>query len=330
MTTAISFRRKMKIKSILLTFTVLLPLILISSSIEASDLESCQTYTTEIITCKPYTVKELNSIKTSNKPGLIAGAGIVELVISSTSTVGRELLVLGSQMESPKGMATAVLIMNQLNNYLSLTSVRDDIAQLLQDDKENALPYYANALLLMEDGKGQESIAQINRGNAKQFNGYSKQRFHEIVEAGIKADCSKVQIQRHALGQALNTGLIIKSRKLCEKLTEANGPEAKKACLAMGNNLERSSITIVDRLNSLGIQRIALKGSPDSTTALNEIKNGREKAVTCDGKKPDMWIPFSDVNEETDLKYDEIYLDSGECSALEFLSAFIKQKKQKN
>lgn len=67
-----------------------------------------------------------------------------------------------------------------------------------------------------------------------------------------------------------------------------------------------------------------------NSIALIEIKNRRDKTLNCDGRKPFEWIPYSDVNEETDLKYDEIYLDSGECAALEFLSEFAKQKKRVN
>ncbi len=313
-------------RSLLLSIT--LPLIIFSSSIEASEVESSQTYSAEIITCKPYTANELNAIKASKQPELIAGAGIVELIISPTSTVGRELLALGSQTESPKGVATAALIMSQLNNDLSLKPLRANIAQLLKDDKENALPYYANALLLMEDGNRQESIAQIAEGNTKQFNGYSKQRFNEIVEAGIKADCSKVQIQRHALWQSFNTSLIFKSRKLCEKVTETNDSEAKKACAAMGQNLERSSITLIDKLQSLGIQKISLKGLPDNEARLSEINNRGEKVMNCPARGQ-VWLEAVDVTEEANLKYDEIFLDSGECSALEFLADYAKRINKK-
>ncbi len=319
----------MKIKSILLAFAVLLPLVLISPSIEASDIESSQTGSTEIITCKPYTAKELNAIKANNNPGFIAGAGIVELVISPTSTVGRDLLAFGSHKSSPKGVATAALIINQLNSDLSLKPLRDDIAQFLKDDKENALPYYVNALLLMEDGNRLESIAQINKGNAKQFNGYSKQRFHETVEAGIKAGCIKVQIQRRALLNSFNTSLIFNSKKLCEKITASQDPEASKACLTMGQNLERSSITLVDQLQSLAIQRIAVKDLPDNAATLNDLKNKREKVMNCPARGQ-VWLDAEDVTEEADFKYDEIFLESGECAALEFLADYAKQIKKKN
>jgi hypothetical protein len=130
----------MKIKLILLAVSV--PLVLISPSIAASDLENSQTDTIETITCKSYTEKELNTLKKSNNPSLIASAGIVEIVISTTSTIGRELLSFGSEMESPKRAATAALIINQLNNDLSLKPFRDTISQFIQDDKENAFSYY--------------------------------------------------------------------------------------------------------------------------------------------------------------------------------------------
>ncbi len=313
------------------SLTVVLLLGLFSSQVTASDIESRPTYTPNIVSCKPYKEKDLIVIKTSNKPGLIAGAGLVELVVSPTSTVGLDLLSLASEKEAPKGLATTALIMNQLNNYLPLSPLRKNIEQLVQDDKENALPYYANALLLMENGKMQESLAQIKIGNTKKFNGYSKQRFYEIVDAGVKAGagCQKIEIQRNALLQSFNSVLFIKSRKLCEKLAESKEPQAMPVCLAMGKNLEKSSITLIDQLNSLAIQRIAVKDLPDNTAKLNEIKNRRETVMNCPARGQ-VWLEDEDVTEEADLKYDEIFLDSGECSALEFLVDYAKRINKKN
>ncbi len=309
--------------------TIALLLALFSARVTASDIESRPTYTPNIVSCKPYKEKDLIDIKASNKPGFIAGAGLVELGISPNSPVVLDLLSLASEKESPKGVATTALIMNQLNNNLPLSPLKKNIELLIQDDKENALPYYANALLLMEDGKAQESLAQIKIGNTKKFNGYSKQRFYEIVDAGVKAGagCKKIEIQRHALWQSFNTGLIIKSRKLCEKLVESNEPEAKTTCEAMGQNLEKSSITLVDKLNSLSIQRTALKDLPENAFKLNEIKNRREKAMNYVGR---VWLNPEDVTDDVDLKYDEIFLDSGEPAALDFLADYAKRINKKN
>jgi hypothetical protein len=317
-------------KLILTSITALSFLIFFASPVTASDIESRPTYTPNIVSCKPYKEEDLIGIKASNRPGLIAGAGLVELVISPTSTVGLDLLSLASEKESPKGLATTALIMNQLNNYLPLSSLKKKIERLIQDDKENALPYYANALLLMEDGKMQESLAQIKMGNTKKFNGYSKQRFHEIVNAGVQpgAGCLKIEIQRNALLQSFNTVLFIKSRKLCEKLAESREPQAMPVCTAMGQNLEKSSITFIDQLNSLAIQRIAAKDMQDNETKLNEIKNRRDKVMNCPARGQ-VWLEAEDVTEEADLKYDELFLDFGECSALEFLADYAKQINKK-
>lgn len=316
-------------KILLQSITVLLLLVPFSTAVIASDIESRPTYTPDIVSCKPYKEKDLITIKASNNPGLIAGAGLVELIMRPTSTVGFDLLSLASQKESPKGLATAALIIDQCS-YKPLKPLKDNIAQLMRDDKENALPYYADALLLMEDGKEQESLAQVKIGNTKKFNGYSKQRFYEIVDAGVKAGagCEKIEIQRHALWRSFNTGLIFKLRKICEKLTGTNEPQALKACEAMGQNLEESSITLVDKLQSLRIQAIASKGMRDNSAKLDEIKRRREKVLNC--SRGQVWLEAEDVTEEADLKYDEIFLDSGECSALEFLADYAKRINKKN
>lgn len=319
-------------KPMFLVFAILAMLFLRPLSAIASEIDSCQTYTPETITCKPYTEKELNLIKASSNPSLIMGAGIIDLVSNSSSTIGQELLNLGSRIESPKGMATVSLIVYQLNcNYnSSLKPLRENITQLLRDDKDNALSYYLNALLRGEEGESQEALALIKNGNTKSFNGYPKQRFDSIVEAGKTAKCKKIKAQQYALLNALSTSVFIKTRHLCQKLNESNDTEAKNACLLMGQNLERSSITIVDKLNSLGMQKIALDNSPSNATAITEIKNKKDRALNCDGRKPTELIPEADVTEDMDLEYDRIYLESGECSALEFLFEAVKQKKQKN
>lgn len=308
---------------------VVLLLAVLSSQVTAADIESRPTYTPNIVSCKPYKEKDLIAIKASNKPGFIAGAGLMELGINPNSPVVLDLLSLASEKESPKGLATTALIMNQLNNNLPLSSLKKNIELLIRDDKENALPYYANALLLMEESKVQESLAQIEIGNTKKFNGYSKQRFYEIVDAGVKtgAGCQKIEIQRHALWQSFNTGLIVKSRKLCKKLAEARELHAMPACAAMGQNLEKSSLALIDQLNSLAIQRIAVKDLPDNAAKLNEIKNRREKVMNYVGL---VSLDAADVTEDVDLKYDEIFLDSGEASALDFLADYAKRINKKN
>jgi len=316
-------------KLLLQSITVILLLVPFSTAVIASDIESRPTYTPDIVSCKPYKEKDLIAIKASNKPGFIAGAGLLELGISPNSPVVIDLLSLASEKESPKGLATTALIMNQLNNNLPLSLLKNNIELLIQDDKENALPYYANALLLMGNMKVQESLAEIKIGNTKKFNGYSKQRFYEIVDAGVKkgAGCKKIEIQRHALWQSFNTGLIIKLRKLCKKLAEARELQAMPACAAMGQNLEKSSLALIDQLISLAIQKIAVKDLPDNAATLDEINNRREKVMNYVGR---VSLDAEDVTEDVDLKYDEIFLESGESSALDFLADYATRINKKN
>lgn len=319
-------------KSIFLAFAILARLFLVPLFAIASEIDSSQTYTPKTIACKPYTEKELNLIKASGNSSFIMGAGIIDLVSNPSSTIGQELLNLSSQIEFPKGMATVSLIIYQLNrNYnSSLKPMRENITQLLRDDKDNALSHYLNALLRDEEGESREALALIKNGNTKSFNSYPKQRFDSILEAGKVSKCKIIQAQQYALLNSLSTSVFIKARHLCQKLIASNDTEAKNACLLMGQNLERSSISIVDKLNSLGIQKIALDNSPSNATVLAEIKHKKDRALNCDGRKPTEWIPEVDVTVDMDLKYDKIYLESGECSALEFLSEAVKQRKQKN
>ena len=319
----------MNYKCVQLIFAIVALLFLGTSSLKAAEIDSCQTYTPETSTCKPYTENDLTSLKTGTNPALIMGASIVALASNPSSTLGQDLLNLSSRVEFPKGIATVSLILYQLNynNQISVKPWRENIEQLSRDDKDNALSYYLLALLRGEDGAVRESVSLIKKGNTKTFNGYPKERFKAVVAAGETAQCEKIQAQRYALWNSFSTGVIMRTRKLCDKLIEIPDQEARNACFVMGNNLERSSITIIDKLQSLRIQRNALDPSADAKAVL-DIKNRSERALTCDGKKPEEWIPYSEVNEETDLKYDEIYLASGECSALEFLSEYIKQKKQ--
>jgi len=304
---------------------IIISLILFSNALKASENDNCLPYTPEIVSCKIYTEEELSSIRSSNNPNLIMGAGIVQLVISPKLTVGEELLNLSSKIESPKGIATISLSILQLNDDSPLKPYRENIIQLLLDDKENALSYYLNALLQEEEGRDQEAIALIKKGNTKILNTYPKQRFYAIIEAGKLAKCTKIQAQQYALRNSLSTSVYKKLRQLCQKLIASHGQEAKNACYLMGQNLEWSSLTIIEKLNSLAIQEKSLEDS-SHTEVHKKFKEKREQLLDCI-KSLDP-IPETDVTEDADLKYDEIYLESGECSALKFLSNFVKQKRK--
>ena len=53
-----------------------------------------------------------------------------------------------------------------------------------------------------------------------------------------------------------------------------------------------------------------------------------KRSINCDGNEC-VSIDESDVPEGTDLKFDEVLLDSGECSAFAFLTDYAKQVNKK-
>jgi hypothetical protein len=276
--------------------------------------------------CKPYTEKDLNSIKASNDPNFIIGAGVVSILINPASTIGKELLDIGGRIESTKGVATTSLIVYQLSHDSPLKPFRENIRKLLQDDKDNALPYYLDALLQQEEVGDQEALVQIKKGNAKIFNSYPKQRFYSIVEAAKLAKCGEVRARQYAVSNLPITSTYVKLRHLCQKLVESNGEEARKACFLMGQNLERGSQTCIEKITSLGIQSNSLNDSPSNAAIRMEIKKKREQALAC-GKRGNGHISESDVTKDADLQYYEIFLKSGEAAAQDFLSDFVKRKR---
>lgn len=280
-------------------------------------------------TCKPYTEKEMNSIRVSNNANLVMGVGVVAPLINpQAQSAGKELLRLASRIESPKGVATVSFIEYQIDFGASLNDIRENIMQLLQDDKENALPYYLNALLLHDEEQGQEALAQIKKGNAKVFNGYPRERFHSVTKAAEMARCSDIQARRYASWSFSNEAIYRKLRHLCQKISEGNGLEARTACYVMGQNLERGSLTCLEKVNSLNIQINALDASASNDAARKEIKNKRAQALACGERTED--ISESELTEEADKQYYEIFFKSGEAVAQRFLSDFIKQKHQED
>ncbi len=300
-------------------FMLFLALIIFSANLWAS----------ESTTCKPYTEKELTSIKASHDTNLIMGAGVVDLLINPKSTAGKELLDLGSRTESPKRTATLSLIVYQLSHDSSLKPFREYILQLLRDDKGNAMPYYLNALLEQEEIGDSEALAQIEKGNAKIFNSYPKERFTAIADAAERAKCGEIQARQYAIGGLPLTSTYIKLRHLCQKLSEGSGQEAKKACFVMGQNLERGSLSCIEKVNSLSIQSNSLDDTPSNAAARAEIKKKREQALAC-GERRNVDISESDVSEDAYKQYCEIFLKSGEAAAQDFLSDFVIQKHKGN
>jgi len=288
-------------------------------------------WASENSTCKSYTEKELNSIRASNNPNLIMGAGIVELISNPSSTIGKDLLGLSSRTESPKGTATVSLIVHQLNSDYNqpLKPLRENVIQLLQDDKDNALSYYLNAILSQEEGRDQEALAQIKKGNSKIFNSYPKERFYAIAQAAKMAKCSETQARQHAFWNSHSGAIYIKLRHLCKKLVESYGEDTRKACYLAGQNLERGSLTFIEQLSSLAIQSDSLGDSPSNAAARAEIKKKRDDINTC-RERTAIDIPETAVTDDADLEYYRILLSKGECSARDFLTDFVKRKHKGN
>jgi len=275
--------------------------------------------------CKPYSKKQLDSIKASNNPSLIAGAGALEFLTNPTSTEIKNLLTTGSRIESPKGPATVSLITFQLNQDLPLKPLKEDISELLQDDKENALSHYLNALLLQEESNDKEALSQIQKGNKNNYNGYVKERFYTDVDAALIANCS-VKHARHFAIFASSTDVIPrKLRHLCRNIVKSFGQDARDACFIMGRKLEDGSLTCLGKIFSLNIQTDSLDDSLAATAVRTKIKKKWQSANAC-GEKRACDVDETDVPEEADSRFYEIFLGKGEAAAQEFLADFVRQK----
>ena len=322
----VSFLRKMNMRQIfiivIVTFISLLGLL----SLEAFELDKYQPYGN----CKEFSEKELNSIRSSNKPALIMGAGIVSLANNSTSRVGMELLELSSRTESSKVVAAISLINYYLDpsRALPLNPLKEDIVRLLKDDNNNALSYYLNALLLQEEGECQKALDQIKKGNVHKFDCYPKQRFYAIVQAAEMAEWSGRLSRELAFWNSHSAPIYIKLRHLCRNMEKEYGQEAKDVCMVLGKNLETASLTCVENLLSLAIKTESLNDSPSDDVARSEIKKRRDIAFSCGGCTSD--VQEFDVTDKVDKKYYEILLDKGEVSAQKYIGDFVNQKQQGN
>jgi|ERR1039457_5470180 hypothetical protein len=275
--------------------------------------------------CKPYSKKQLESIKASRNPNLIAGAGAIDFLTNPASTVSKDFLAMGSRIESPKGAATVYLITFQLNQNLPLIPLKEHILELLHDDKENALPYYLNALLKQEKSKEKDALEQIKKGNEKTFNSYLKQRFYSTVKAAQIAKCSGNHARRHAIWNSVSDVITRKSRQLCRNLIKSNGQDARNACFLMGQKLEQGSLTCLGKVFGLVIQFDSFDDIPSNAAARMEIKKKWQSAYAC-GERRAWDIEETDMTEVADLNFYEIYLEKGEAAAQEFLADSVKQR----
>ncbi len=276
--------------------------------------------------CKAYTPQDLKSIKSSEDPLLIMGAGIVDIIVShTTSTTDVNLLKLGSSIESPKKAATITLIVSQLDSTLPATPLKGYIEQLLKDDPDNALPFYAYALVQNEEGNSHTSLSMIQKGNTKTFNCYSKERFNAIVHAGELAKCNVAEARANAIINSSAGTLYRQLKWLCPKLIKDEGQSARNVCLTMGKKLEQSSLTMLEGLFSLGIQQQSLDNLPINDEELAQIKIRRNEIIAHVGQNGD--VQDNEVNDETVTKYYDLYINKGEMAAQNYLTDYIQKKR---
>jgi hypothetical protein len=304
--------------------------LLLTSSLGATEDENCQPARSLTGNCKQFSEKELGSVKASNDPNLMMGTGIIILASNPTSSIGKDFLESASRIESPKGIATTSLLAYNLDpsRNLPLKPLKEDIVRLLQDDKDNALSYYSNALLLQEEGAGQKILSQIKKGNTYKFNGYPKQRYYAITQVAEMNKCGGRPSRELAFWNSNSAAIYLKLRHLCQNLKKEYGQEAQDSCMVMGKNLEVSSLTCLESLFSLAIQSESLSGSTSDAATRSEIKKRRDIAFACGARTVD--ISESDVTEGMDQQYYDILFVKGEAAAQEFLANLVKRKRQGN
>jgi len=295
------------------------------SVVKAAESENCQPDRL-IGNCKQFSEKELRLVRTSNDPNLLLGTGIVNLASDPTSSVGKDLLESASRIESPKGVATITLLNYNLDpsRALPLAPFKENIAKLLQDDKDNALSYYLNGLLLWEEHADQIALDQIKKGNSHKFNGYSSQRFFSIAHVAEMNKCGVRQARELAFWNSNNAAFYLKLRHLCRDLKKELGQDAQDACMVMGKNLETSSLTCLESLFSLHTQSESLNQTTGDDAIRAEIKKRRDVAFACGARTID--IQETDMADEIDKQYYEIYLDKGEAAAQQFLQTLSHKK----
>jgi hypothetical protein len=302
----------------------------LTSSLKASESDNCQPDRSLTGNCNQLSEKELGSIKASNNPTLLMGSGIMSLASNSTSGSGKDFLESASRIESPKGVATITLLNYNLDpsRSLPLGPFKENISKLLQDDKDNALSYYVNALLLHEENNDQKALDQIKKGNTHRFNGYTKQRFYAIAQVAETNNCGVRDAYELAFWNSHSAAIYLKLRRVCSDFKKELGQDAQDACMILGKNLESSSLTCLEGLFSLATQAESLNQTvPDGATRA-DIKKRRDVLFSCGARTVD--IQESDMTEEIVKRYYEIYLDKGEAAAQRFLNDIVNKKHKEN
>jgi hypothetical protein len=320
----------MKIHRIVLLIAVISVSFLWISSLKASEPENCQPDRSLTGNCKQLSEKELGSIKASNDPNLMMVNGILNLASIPTSSIGKDFLESASRIESPKGVATITLFNYNLDpsRALPLEPFKENIARLLQDDRDNALSYYLNALLLQEENADQKALDQIKKGNTYKFNGYSKQRFYAIAKVAEINKCGVLQARELAFWNSNNASIYFKLRRVCRNLKKELGQDAQDACMTMGKNLEASSLTCLESLFSLHMQSESLNQTTSDDATRAKIKKRRDVAFACGARTVD--TQESEMTDGIDKQYYDIYLDKGEAAAQKFLTDIANKKHNEN
>ncbi len=280
---------------------------------------------------KDYSEDEIHTIKTEGTPDLIMGAGIVSQAVNPKSDTAMELLKLASQRESPETMAVVSLINYSLiksrqekGNTAYLKQLKEYIERLLKDDKDNALSYYFNALLLHEEGENHKALNLIIKGNSFKSNGYIKQRFYAIASAAEKAAWGKPHSRELALENTNYAAVNLSLKDLCIDLQKDFGQEAQNACMDMGRKLEQASLLCWDRAIALAIQQNALSKNATDDVIKADIIKRREKTLSCG--ECERFISKSEISDEEDERYYEIIMDKGEAAAQEYICKLAEKK----
>ncbi len=186
------------------------------------------------------------------------------------------------------------------------------------------VPISISGLLLAEEHAGQKALDQIRKGNTRKFIGYSKQRFYAIAQVAEKSVCGVRQSRELAFWNSNNGAFYLKLRHLCRDLKKEIGQDAQDACMVMGKNLEASSLSCLESLFSLHLQSESLNQTTTDDAIREEIKKRREVAFACGARTVD--IQESDMTDEIDKQYYDMYFDKGEAAAQQFLQTLPIKK----
>ena len=203
-----------------------------------------------------FTDEDLATLRSSTDMTTMIGAGIVR----SGHLMADEMLLDASQKESKAGVAEIWLVRRELKDLDSPFQREEHerrlhglVEKLYREASDNALSHYLLASLKTSTFEDVDAINLIKSGNSKQFNGYSKETFLAIVAAAESIGYSPYAAYHYSLGSLVPVNIYSTLRKRCSDLFQRNhGVEARIECLVMGQNIEISSPTMLEKLLHLG------------------------------------------------------------------------------